>query len=45
MERVAQEVPMIVTYGREDIYAFNSDLKNFHPNAVTPFDDILNVDI
>lgn len=39
------DTPMIVTSGREDIYVFNSDLKNFHPNAVTPFDDMMNVDI
>ena len=42
---LAEDVPMIVTTGREDIYIFNSDLKNFHPNDVTPFDDMMNVDI
>jgi len=42
---LADDVPMIVTTGREDIYIFNSDLKNFHPNDVTPFDDMMNVDI
>ncbi|MFN2529022.1 MAG: ABC transporter substrate-binding protein [Candidatus Baltobacteraceae bacterium] len=44
-EGLAQDTPMIVTSGREDIYIFNSDLKNFHPNDVTPFDDMMNVDI
>jgi peptide/nickel transport system substrate-binding protein len=43
--QVVEDVPTIVTSFREDMYAFNSDLKNFHPNAVTPFDDMMNVDI
>ena len=29
----------------EDIYAYNCDLKNFHPNALTPFDNMMDVDI
>ena len=44
-EQVVKDVPTIVTSVREDIYAFNDDLRDFHPNAVTPFDDMLNVDI
>ncbi len=40
-----KDVPEIVMSLREDIFAHNSDLKNFHPNAITPFDDMLNVDI
>jgi len=40
-----KDVPEIVTSLREDIFAHNSDLKNFHPNAITPFDNMLNVDI
>jgi peptide/nickel transport system substrate-binding protein len=39
------DVPSIVTGIAEDIYAYNSDLKNFHPNAITPFDNMMNVDI
>jgi peptide/nickel transport system substrate-binding protein len=39
------DVPSIVTSIAEDIYAYNSDLKNFHPNDVTPFDNMMNVDI
>jgi hypothetical protein len=27
------------------LFPYNSDLKNFHPNAVTAFDDFMNVDI
>jgi peptide/nickel transport system substrate-binding protein len=40
-----KDVPMFVTSLREDIYASNSDLKNFHPNAITPFDNMMDVDI
>jgi peptide/nickel transport system substrate-binding protein len=42
---IANDAPTIVTTSREDIFAFNKDLKNFHPNNVTPFDDMMNVDI
>jgi ABC-type transport system substrate-binding protein len=34
-----------VLYIRPDVYAYNKDLKNFAPNNVSPFDDMLNVDI
>lgn len=44
-ERMAKQVPVIVMSGREDIWAVNRDLKNFHPNAVSPFDNMMNVDI
>lgn len=40
-----QDVPVIVTSEREDMYAHNTDLKNFHPNGVTPFDNFMDVDI
>jgi peptide/nickel transport system substrate-binding protein len=43
--QIAGDVPTIVLNFREDMYAFNDDLRNFHPNAVTPFDDMMNVDI
>jgi peptide/nickel transport system substrate-binding protein len=42
---IAEDVPTIVTSSREDIFAFNKDLKNFHPNNVTYFDDMMQVDI
>ena len=42
---IAAEVPTYVTSIVEDVYAYNSDLKNFHPNSVTAFDDFMNVDI
>jgi peptide/nickel transport system substrate-binding protein len=44
-EQLAKDTPTVVTYIRDDIYVFNRDLKNFHPNNVTPFDDFMNVDI
>jgi len=42
---IVADAPGIVTTGREDLFAYNRDLKNFHPNAVTIFDDMMNVDI
>jgi ABC-type transport system substrate-binding protein len=42
---IARDVPSIVLDSREDVFAYNSDLKNFHPNQVSVFDDIMNVDI
>jgi len=39
------DVPTIVLDVREDLYAYNHDLHGFRPNQVTPFDDMLNVDI
>jgi ABC-type transport system substrate-binding protein len=44
-ERVARDVPTIVTDAREDVYAFNDDLQGFHPNQVSLFDDLVNADI
>jgi peptide/nickel transport system substrate-binding protein len=44
-EQIVKDVATIVMTLREDMYAFNDDLQNFHPNAVTPFDDMMNVDI
>jgi ABC-type transport system substrate-binding protein len=44
-EELDRDVPTYVFNISEDIYAANADLKNFHPNAVTPFDDFMNVDI
>ena len=44
-EQVVKDVATIVTSFREDMYGFNDDLQNFHPNAVTPFDNMMNVDI
>ncbi|HTX57192.1 MAG TPA: peptide ABC transporter substrate-binding protein [Candidatus Acidoferrales bacterium] len=43
--QLAKDLPQITLYGVKDIYVYNNDLKNFHPNAVAPFDDFMNVDI
>jgi len=40
-----QDVPSIVTTGREDTWVINTDLKNFNPVPVAAFDDFMNVDI
>lgn len=44
-EQLAKDTPEVVLYGVQLLYVHNSDLKNFHPNGVTPFDDFMNVDI
>lgn len=44
-EAIAAQVPTFVTAVPEDLFAYNLDLKGFHPNAVTAFDDFMNVDI
>ena len=42
---LADDVPAIVQNGRENIFGYNKDLKNFNPNNLTVFDDMMNVDI
>jgi peptide/nickel transport system substrate-binding protein len=44
-QQLAKDVPTVVMWVRDDIYIYNSDLKNFHPNQITQFDDFMNVDI
>ncbi|MDB5092458.1 MAG: putative 4-phytase, partial [Candidatus Eremiobacteraeota bacterium] len=44
-ERINELVPYIVLYIRDDIHAYNSDLTNWHPNVVTPFESLVNADI
>lgn len=44
-EQLTGDVPSIILQMREDLFAFNSDLKNYHPNSLTPFDNMLDVDI
>jgi ABC-type transport system substrate-binding protein len=44
-EQLASDMPIYVMHINEDLFAMNSDLQNFHPNTVTPFDDMMNVDI
>ncbi len=44
-EAFVTDTPSIVTSLREDVYGYNTDLKNFHPNGVAPFDNMMDVDI
>jgi peptide/nickel transport system substrate-binding protein len=44
-QEFVKDIPSVVLSLREDIYAYNKDLKNFHPNGVSPFDNMMNVDI
>jgi len=44
-ERVVDQVPTIVSAIQEELFAHNSDLKSFHPNQVSFFDNMMNVDI
>lgn len=43
--RVIDQVPTIVTFIEDDISAFGDGLTGFHPNALSPFDDFMHVDI
>ncbi len=45
MNELVKDVPTIVLRVRKDLYVENRDLKNFHPNGVTPFDNMMDVDI
>ena len=42
---LAHDVPNVVLDLREDVFAYNSDLKNFRPNQVSVFDDVMDMDI
>jgi peptide/nickel transport system substrate-binding protein len=42
---LVDDAATIVLDIRKDTFAFNSDLQNFHPNQVTAFDDMRDVDI
>lgn len=42
---IAKEAPIIVTSVNEDLFALSDDVKGFHPNQVSAFDDFMNVDI
>jgi peptide/nickel transport system substrate-binding protein len=45
MHEFARDVPSIVLFVRTDLFAYNKDLKNYHPNSLTPFDNMMDVDI
>jgi peptide/nickel transport system substrate-binding protein len=40
-----REAPTVIITSRVMLAGFNSDLRNWHPNSVAPFDDMLKVDI
>ena len=44
-EQIVKDVPTIVLYVLKDGYAYNTDLTGYHPNQLSPFDDMMNVDI
>ncbi len=44
-KQFVKEVPSIVEDGRMSIYAYNRDLKHFHPGVLAPFDNMMKVDI
>jgi hypothetical protein len=41
----AADAPIIVLWFNEDLFAYNTDLRGFHPNQISAFDDFMNVDI
>lgn len=45
MHEFITDVPSIVSFLRVDMFAYNRDLKNYHPNNITPFDNMMDVDI
>ena len=42
---IVRDVPTIVLDAREDLHAYNDDLRGFKPNQVTAFDDLVEADI
>ena len=45
MQELDKDVPTIVMMGTEALWVYNSDLKNFSPGSLSPFDNFLDVDI
>jgi peptide/nickel transport system substrate-binding protein len=44
-DALAHDSPQFTLMGIDEVYIFNKDLKNFHPNDITPFDGALVWDI
>jgi peptide/nickel transport system substrate-binding protein len=42
---VNDDLPVIVYIGREELFGLNDAIENFNPNAATPFDDMMRVDV
>ena len=45
MREFIKDAPSIVSFLRVDLFGYNKDLKNYHPNNITPFDNMMDVDI
>lgn len=45
MHEFIKDVPSIVSSMRVDLFAYNKDLNNYHPNNITPFDNMMDVDL
>jgi peptide/nickel transport system substrate-binding protein len=45
MHEFVDDVPSIVSFLRTDLFAYNRDLRNYRPNSITPFDNMMTVDI
>jgi peptide/nickel transport system substrate-binding protein len=45
MRAFVDDVPSIVSFLRVDLFAYNRDLKHYSPNTITPFDNMMDVDI
>lgn len=45
MRAFVHDVPSIVSFMRVDLFAYNSDLHGYRPNNLTPFDNMMEVDI
>jgi len=45
MDALDRDIPTVVMYVRDGIFAYNTDLTNWKPNQISPFDDMMNVDI
>ena len=44
-QAVYDQVPTIVLDARNELFAYSDDVKDWHPNPVSPFDSIMPVDI
>ena len=44
-QRIFDDAPVAILDSRKELYGYNSDLKNWHPNPLEPFDDMMKVDI
>ena len=44
-EQIDRDAPIVVLDSRNEVSAYNDDLKHWKPNAVSEFDDMMNVDI